>query len=89
MADVVAGVEADVVGAEDPAQELAPRRQQAVDLGGRERDVQEEADREVGPARCGARAGSEREVEVVDPDREPRRGDGSAIVSANRSLTAT
>ena len=57
VAGVVAGVEADVVGAEHPVQELGPRRQQPVDLGRRERDVQEEADREVGAAGGGALAG--------------------------------
>ena len=87
MAGVVAGVEADVVGAEHAAQHLGPRRQQPVDLRRRERDVEEEADREIGPP-AAQRLGHEREMEVVDPDPGPRRAH-AAIVSAKRSFTST
>ena len=63
---VVADLEAHVVGAEHAAQQLLPRRQEAVHLGGRKRDVEEEADRE--PRRAGAEhRRDEHEVEVVDP----------------------
>ena len=67
MARVVADLEADVVGAEHAAQELLARGQQPVDLGGRERDVQEEPDREPRLARAQHRR-DEHEVEVVHPD---------------------
>ena len=63
---VVADLEADVVGPEDAAQELLARGQQAVDLRGRERDVQEEADRQPRRPRAQHR-GNEHEMEVVHP----------------------
>ena len=55
VARVVADLEADVVGAEHAAQQLLARGQEPVDLGRRERRVQEEADREP---RLRARAAS-------------------------------
>ena len=71
VARVVADLEADVVGAEHAAEQLLACRQEPVDLRGRERRVQEEADREPRLARAQHR-GHEHEVEVVDPD--PRVG---------------
>ena len=41
-------LEADQVGAEQPFEDLAPPRQLLEQLGRRERDVQEEADAQVG-----------------------------------------
>ena len=66
VARVVADLEADVVRPEDAAQQLLARGQQAVDLRGRERDVQEEADRESRRSRAQHR-GNEHEMEVVHP----------------------
>ena len=67
VAGVVADLEAHVVGPEHSAQQLLPLGQQAVDLGRRERDVEEEADREPRRARAQHRR-HEHEVEVVHPD---------------------
>ena len=76
MTGVVAGVEADVVGAEHPAQELGPGREEPVDLRRRETGC-------AGRSRSRDRAASarsasrhEREVEVVNPDPGPWRADG-------------
>ena len=66
MPRVVADLEADVVGSEQPAQHLLARGQQAVHLGRREGRVQEEADRETRRAAAEHR-GHEHEVEVVHP----------------------
>ncbi len=67
MARVVAHLEAHVVRAEQPPQHLLARRQEAVDLGRRERRVQEKADGEPwGPAAQHRR--NQHQVEVVDPD---------------------
>ena len=72
--DVVAGMEADVVGAEHPAEELSPRGKEAVDLGRGKRHVQEEADREIGPTGA-ERSRQQREMEVVDPHGRSAVGD--------------
>ncbi len=68
VSDIIAGMEADVVCAEHPVQELPPGGKKAIDLGRGERNVEEEADREVGTARAERRR-QQRQVEVVDPDR--------------------
>ncbi len=63
---VVADLEAHVVRAEHTAEQLLAGGKQAVHLGGRKRDVEEEADRE--PRLAGAEhRGDEHEVEVVHP----------------------
>ena len=67
MAAVVTGLEGDVVGTEQPVEDLLARREHAVDLARGERDVQEEADRQVG-ARGPQHRGDEHQVEVVHPD---------------------
>ena len=67
VARVVVRVEADVVAAEHAEQQVLARRQQTVDLGRRERDVQEEADLQVRPC-LAQQPGHEHQVEVVDPD---------------------
>ena len=63
---VIAHLKADVVGAEDAAQQPFPLRKQAVDLRRRERDVEEEPDRETGrPTTQDGR--DQHQVEVVHP----------------------
>ena len=66
MARVVADLEAHVVGTQHTAQELLPGGQQAIHLGRRERDMQEEPDRQPRRPRAQHR-GDEHEVEVVHP----------------------
>ena len=66
MPCVLARLEADVVGPEQPAQDLLAGGQQPVDLRRWKRDVQEEADGEVRPAGAQHRR-HEHEVEVVHP----------------------
>ena len=81
-------LEADQVGAEQPLEDLAPPRQLLEQLVGRERDVQVEADPQVGPQlaqhlRAPAGAGS-RAPRPWRPWPRPRRP-----CSANRWLTVT
>ena len=64
------GLEADQVGAEQPAQDLGPPRQLHEQLDRRERDVQEEADPQVGPA---ARAASPAPAAAGSPAPTPSR----------------
>ncbi len=73
MPRVVVRVEADVVGAEHPAEELLALRDHPVELGGGEGDVEEEADDDVG-AELAERVGDREEVEVVDPHVGPLGG---------------
>ncbi len=61
------GLESDVVGAEDSQEELLAARQDAEDLRGRERYVEEEPDRYVG-IRLSEEAREKHEVVVVNPD---------------------
>ena len=77
-------LEADQVGAEQPLEDLAPPRQLLEQLGRRERDVQEEADPQVGPQlaqhlRAPAAAGS-RAPRPSRPRRPARRPLGEPLV---------
>ena len=71
VARVVTGVEADVVGAEEPAEHLLAGREQAVDLRRRERDVEEEPDRDI-RSHPPQRLRHEHQLEVVHPDAAAR-----------------
>ena len=90
VACVVTHLEADVVGAQETAQHFLARREEAVDLGGREGRVQEEADREVRRAPPEHR-GQQHEMEVVDPHPGVRpavleHGVGEALVDVDVAL---
>ena len=79
-------LESDDVGAEDPAQDLLPPRQPHEQLLGREGDVEEEADAQVGAALAQERR-DQLQVVVVHPDVAPgaaaaRRRLGEALVDA-------
>ncbi len=65
------GVEADEIGAEHSLEELLALRQQAEDLGGGERDVEEEPDPRVGD-QLAQEGREEHELVVVDPDEVAR-----------------
>ena len=67
-------LEADQVGTEQPLQDLVPPRQLVVELGGRERDVQEEADPQVG-SQLPQHLRHQLELVVLHPDHRTRRGD--------------
>ena len=78
------GLEGDDVRAEDPVDQMVPPRHARKELGGGERDVEEEADRAglAGAAELGGEAG---EVVVVHPEEAVRRRDlgrplGEALV---------
>ncbi len=87
MARIVADLEADVVRAENSAEKLLTLGEQAVHLGGRERNVEEESDREPGARRRSIAGTSIRWKSCTHT-----RASGaqcSRIVSAKRSLTWT
>ena len=67
-------LEADEVATEQPLDDLLAPRQPGEQLDRWERDVQEEADDEIGSLRA-QHAGDELQLVVVDPDDRPLRGD--------------
>ena len=67
VAGAAGELEADQVGAEQPLEDLAAPRQLAEELGGRERDVQVEADAQVGP-QVAQHLRHQLQLVVLDPD---------------------
>ena len=72
-------LEADQVGAEQPLDDRRPPRQLGEQLVGRERDVQEEADGEVGPLLAQQRR-DQLQLVVVHPDDGVLGGDGGGAL---------
>ena len=79
-------LEADEVGAEEPAEDLRPQRHLHEQLDRRERNVEEEADPQVGSPGAQHRR-HELQLVVVHPDSGALAADAPAAASANRSFT--
>ena len=90
VADAARGVETDEICPEQPLDDPSAPRELHEQLGGRERDVQEEPDAQVGP-QLPQRGGEQLQLVVLDPDRGVPAGDlghhlGESLVDADVGL---